>query len=440
MRAIAAILAVAASGACVGARATGAAPAPDLSNSPRGIAAAVRPPIARPAGAVRPPITRPPAAPSPELRVRLRPHPAPWSDALDAVIGDRPASASVAIDGRLVFSHLGDVLRIPASNEKLLLSMALLDRYGPRARIPTTLETVRPVRGGVIRGNLWLVGHGDPDAGDGTLERLAEELAQEGVRRVRGSVVGDTSAFRRERRAQGWHRIALSYVSIPTALVFDANAGPGGFVFDPEREAATALTSDLRSLGVEVDGRPRAAGAPDAARPIARVRSAPLVRILRRQNTGSINLDAEVLGKRLGAATYGGRGSIAKGARAIERWAAWSGVEVTAHDASGLSYANRVTTDGLVRLLAAADRQPWGRALRSTLPSPGVGTLAGRLAGVDVRAKTGTLIGGVSALSGWVRLRDGRLAAFSILSRGMSKDAAVALEDAVVRFLAERVG
>jgi serine-type D-Ala-D-Ala carboxypeptidase/endopeptidase (penicillin-binding protein 4) len=363
--------------------------------------------------------------------------PAPWAPGLNALIGDRAVSVSVAVDGRLRFSHLGDVPRAPASNEKLLLSMALLDTFGPRARIPTTLEAPRPVRHGVVRGNVWLVGHGDPEVDDATLDRLAAELADAGVRRVAGSVVGDTSTFRRERWAPGWHRIALSFVSIPTALTFDANTDAAGFVFDPEREAASALTTDLEDAGVDVRGAPRSGAVPGAARTIARVRSAPLLLILRRQNTSSLNLDAEVLGKRLGAIAVGGRGSIAKGARAIEAWAAEHGVKVVARDGSGLSYANRITTDGMVRLLSLADRAPWGRALRSTLPRPGTGTLAGRLAGVDVRAKTGTLIQGVSALSGWVRRPAGGRAVFSILSRGMAKDEAVAIEDAIVRFLAE---
>jgi D-alanyl-D-alanine carboxypeptidase len=42
----------------------------------------------------------------------------------------------------------------------------------------------------------------------------------------------------------------------------------------------------------------------------------------------------------------------------------------------------------------------------------------------------------VSALSGYVRDAGGRLVAFSILSRGISKSAAIAIEDLVVRTLA----
>jgi D-alanyl-D-alanine carboxypeptidase len=88
----------------------------------------------------------------------------------------------------------------------------------------------------------------------------------------------------------------------------------------------------------------------------------------------------------------------------------------------------------MVRLLAVCDARTWRQALRSTLPSAGTGTLAGRLGGVRVVAKTGTLLEVVSALTGWVwRPRSGRWADFSILSRGLTKARAVAVEDALVR-------
>ncbi|HMC36459.1 MAG TPA: D-alanyl-D-alanine carboxypeptidase, partial [Actinomycetota bacterium] len=160
---------------------------------------------------------------------------------------------------------------------------------------------------------------------------------------------------------------------------------------------------------------------------------------LRRQNQSSLNLDAEVLTKMLGAASSGRPGSITKGARAIEAWARRHGVAATAHDGSGLSYRDRITTDGMVRLLALTGSQRWSGALRSTLPASGEGTLAGRLVGVTVRAKTGTLLRRVSALSGWVWMAHARRwAEFSVFSRGLLKSRAVALEDAIVRTLATR--
>lgn len=361
--------------------------------------------------------------------------PAPWMRRAERLLGTLPVSVSVGESGRNVYGHLADVPRAPASNEKLLLSMALLDRFGSRHTIPTTGEAAA-VHQGIIRGNLWLVGHGDPEVGPATLERLANRIFASGVRVVRGSVIGDTSTFSRERWAQGWHKIALHYISVPTALTFEANEGPSGFVFDPELQAAVALTADLRALGVRIGAAPRSRRVARRARPLATVRSARLVDILRRQNVGSLNLDAEVLNKFLGAAASGPPGSIAKGAAAIEAWARNHEVAVVARDASGLSYRNRIRTDGMIRLLGVADRSAWGSAFRSTLPVPGEGTLGGRLTGLRVYAKTGTLIHGVSALSGWVWLeRSGRWAEFSILSKGLTKEQAVAVEDALVRIV-----
>lgn len=359
---------------------------------------------------------------------------AAWAPAANRLLGSLPVSASVAVGGRLVYSHAGTVPRAPASNEKLLLSLALLDRFGPRHRIPTTVRGRRP-RDGVVRGDLWLVGAGDPELGGGDLARLARRLRAAGIRRVRGSLVGVTGTFSRERWAPGWSSLARGFVALPTALDYDANVGPRGYVFDPEQEAAAALAADLRALGVRVEGGAATREAPAPEPVLARVESAPLEAILRHQNQGSLNFDAEVLAKLLGAASFGGRGSTGKGAGAIRRWARRHGARVRVFDGSGLSYRDRVTSNALALLLA---RNRWAGALRTTLAAPGQGTLAGRLLGLPVRAKTGTLFQGVSSLSGWVRLRSGRSAVFSILCNGVPENSALALEDRLVALVAAR--
>lgn len=362
----------------------------------------------------------------------------PWVVRVQRLVRDLPISVSVAEDGRLLDVHAGNIPRPPASDEKLLLSMTLLDRLGARYRIPTTVEGPRPTDG-LVTGNLWLLGQGDPELNDAALARLARKLRATGLRAVRGSLIGVTNTFTRERWAPGWQPIALQFIALPTALTFDANNGPAGFVFDPERRAAATLTADLRALGVRVRGHARAGREPATAHDtLATIYSAPLVDILRRQNLDSLNLDAEVLTKMLGAAAFGPPGSIARGARAIQDWAQHQGVRLVANDGSGLSYQDSVSTTGIVRLLGAANREPWGPALRSTLPAGGQGTLSGRLVGLRVRAKTGTLLNQVSALSGWVCLqRPRRWAEFSILSRGLSKPQAVTLEDGIVSIISK---
>lgn len=373
------------------------------------------------------------ARPSPPASVRVPAE--PWMHDLERLIGGRPLSASVMVDGDFVYGHLAGVARAPASNEKLLLSMALLDRFGPDRRIPTKAASERRMRDGILHGDLYLVGHGDPELGGDDLHRLALQLRRAGLTRVEGAVVGDTGTFVRDRRAPGWHPIALRYIGLPTALSYQANVDANGFVFDPERRAAAALDAELRMQGIQVGAAPRAGAAPDVVHTVSAVRSDLLSAILRRQNVSSINLDAETLSKALATAVLHRAGSIAGGAHVIETYANGLDAGVTLHDASGLSYRDRVTTASMAALLDDALRRSWGDAFSASLPAPGEGTLGGRLAGVIVRAKTGTLIKDVSALSGYVQLRDGRWASFSIMS-ALPKDEAVALEDTIVRTIA----
>ena len=365
-----------------------------------------------------------------------------WERRVDAIVGDRQVSVTIGQDGTFWYRHLAWIARAPASNEKLLLSMALLAAVGPGAVIPTQAMTHTAPTDGVIDGNLWLVGDGDPELGPGRIDTLAREVAAAGVRRVDGSVVGDLGPFKRDWWSPGWKTyFPAEEVAIPTALTYRGNVGPQGLhIDDPELRAATDLTEALRRHGVRVDGDPRTNKASRSLVAIADVSSAPVEAILRRMNVDSINFDAEVLGKYLGAQTSH-VGSIPSAAAAIHSFAAASGVRgFVEHDASGLSYADRVTTQGLVRLLWAADRQPWGPVLRTSLPTAGQGTLEGRLGHLRVRAKTGTLTD-ISALSGWVwsSKADGWVE-FSILSAGMSKDEAVRIEDGIVGLVSAHAG
>lgn len=383
-----------------------------------------------------------PVAGSPSSAGGLR-----WSKKVDKLLRGRRMGVALRDKGVPLYTTKAKVHRIPASTEKLLLSMALLDRLGPNARLATSAWS-HPPRNGVIRGNLWISGKGDPSVTAGgsygdalsfrptRLGRLARRVSQAGVNRISGRVKGATGPFDRTWYAPGWRpQFPQLEVALPTALTFEGNIAHGRHTSEPERLAARKLTRQFERLGVEVDGRPGAGKRPGGLTPLARLSSVPLEVLMRWMNRQSSNFFAEVLGKRLGLEAAGAPGTIAKGARAIEQMAAGQGVGVVAHDSSGLSYRNRVSPWGLARLLGWAEGQSWGARLRHLLPSPGDGTLAGRLKGVRVRAKTGTLRD-ISALSGWVWLRRSHSwGEFSILSQGISKAKAVSLEDRIVGIL-----
>jgi serine-type D-Ala-D-Ala carboxypeptidase/endopeptidase (penicillin-binding protein 4) len=402
-------------------------------NAPHDVAAA--PSITSPRAPTPTPSARGTASstpsPDPAFRTTVDPVAAPWADAIDATIGGRDVSVAVGVGDRIVYANLGRVPRVLASNEKLLTSMAALDLLGPSFRYRTTAGAERRPRHGVVHGDLWLVGSGDPALTASDLSALAERLHARGLRRVTGDVIGDTHAFDRGWWAPGWlPKISREYVTRPTALRL---VGAGS---KPEPGTAAVFTNALRAAGIEIDGETSVSGAPQDVRGLASVASPPLAQLLVEQNHESDNLYAELATKFLGG-RIGDRPSTASGARVIQRWARSMGSPSTVRDGSGLSDQDRTSANGMVTMLLAAHHQRWFQPLYRSLPAGGEGTLSSRLEDVPVRAKTGTLfIRPASTLSGYVRTRAGTLVAFSVLTHDLPESTALAIEDGIVRTLA----
>jgi len=162
-------------------------------------------------------------------------------------------------------------------------------------------------------------------------------------------------------------------------------------------------------------------------------------------NKVSQNLHAELYLRILGR-LEAGDGSLAQGSRVVRQFLIGAGVDpgdFVLYDGSGLSPQDMVTPRALTRLLAYANRQPWGATWRASLPVGGVdGTLAGRFAEPAHRgkifAKTGTL-SEVNALSGYLVAASGRTVAFSILcnNHNPAGDAARLALDKIVAAIAE---
>lgn len=369
-----------------------------------------------------------------------------WKKRIDRAIGSRSISVAVREQGSVLYRHNPAARRAPASGEKLLMSMALLERLAPETRIDTIASTTLDDPTGVLRGDLWLLGRGDPSVTGGgrfgkelpfeptRLSELAARIEAAGITKIRGSIIGAVSYFSHDWWAQGWSsNFPADEIALPSALTFEGNKRKGEHISDPEARAARSLTRRLEARGIPVRRAPRAGTPPAGLSPVAKVSSVPLVQMLRYTNRRSSNFFAEVLGKRLAVEAFGPPGTIAGGARAIEAFASGHGVDVDAYDSSGLSYSNRVSVAGFTRILDAVEGEMWWSDLRSTLAGSGQGTLEDRLKGVKVRAKTGTLTS-ISTLSGWVWLRRTQgWAAFSIMSSGLPKSTAVTIEDAILR-------
>lgn len=344
--------------------------------------------------------------------------------------------------GRKLASRNATARRIPASVEKLLTSATALDRAGSQAQIQTTAAMAGTLVDGVLTGDLYLHGHGDPSLGYPQLGRLARAVKKSGVAEVTGRVYGDESYFdsRRGGPASGY---ATSYWVGPlSALAFNEGLMRPyglGFQTDPPRFVAARFAAKLEAVGVTVAGGAKAGVAPTPATPVATVWSPPLSALLAHMNTVSDNYYAEILIKAIGAA-YGNGGTTTRGASVVRDVSRELGFSSRVVDGSGLSYGNAVSPSALGRLLVGALKKPWFDAFYRSLPLAGVsGTLKKRMRGTAAagrcRAKTGTLIG-VSALAGYCRSRRGHRIAFAILMNRVNIWSAHRVQDRIAATLA----
>lgn len=339
--------------------------------------------------------------------------------------------------GEVLYSRKAGVPRVPASNEKLLVTAAALLELGPALRLRTTVEAAAgPDEKGVVSGDVALVGAGDPYLTSSQLRTAVSQLRALGVRVIRGRVLGDGSLFDARRG------------SYDSGYAYDDDLGGslGGLVVDrgrgadPGLYAAQRLRAELVRSGVSVRGASASGGLPGPGVVLAGVSSVPLSTIALRINVPSDNWAAEMLLK-LAGASFGTGGTTTAGAAAVRATLAGLGVVARPYDGSGLSRANHVSPHEVVDLLAEmAELRGTGLALKSSLAVVGrTGTLADRMRGSIAqgrcRGKTGTLRG-VSALSGYCSTTGGRLVAFSFMENTQSEYEAKRIEDRMVPLVA----
>jgi D-alanyl-D-alanine carboxypeptidase/D-alanyl-D-alanine-endopeptidase (penicillin-binding protein 4) len=363
--------------------------------------------------------------------------PAPAAQAAEAPLSKRLASAlavphinhslesALAVDlrsGTVVFSRRPAASLAPASNEKLVLSYALLVRLGPVYRIPTLVLGEGRQEGTTWRGDLVLVGLGDPALETAGLRRLARQVRAQGISHVTGSIVGDESFFDAKRVGPGWKPEFYIEESPPlSALVVDRAEYRGRVNRNPALAAASQFRAVLAEAGVTVRRKSTVRVADDEAVELARIASPPLLKLLRIVNSDSDNFTAEVLLKHVGA-VEGGGGTTKAGTAVVRGVLAEADVPLAGVrfvDGSGLSLLDRLTAQALVAILEAAWNDPLlrGSFLASLAVAGRRGTLEDRMRGGPaagrVFAKTGTT-SLASTLSGYA---DGRYA-FAILHNG----------------------
>lgn len=98
--------------------------------------------------------------------------------------------------GKSLYEREADTALNPASNAKLVTTAAALARLGPEHRYVTRVWVDKDgVEDGVVAGNLYLQGGGDPSLVTGEIYELAGQLQAAGITKIRGPIVVDASRF-----------------------------------------------------------------------------------------------------------------------------------------------------------------------------------------------------------------------------------------------------
>lgn len=322
---------------------------------------------------------------------------------------------------------------IPASNQKLLTTYAALGILGPEFTFNTRVVGSAPVTDGILEGDLYLIGDGDPflftddwlsqysdiDGRSHTrLEALADSVAATGLIKVTGSIIGDESRLDSVRYGPWSSRLIVQKQSGPMSALsvnegfvvwpdtFRGSFRPRQETDNPPLNAVAVFNQLLRERNISVDGGTGVGVAPDVVTEVASIQSPPLVDIVTHINSFSSNIGAELLLKRIGLAVLG-QGSTEAGASAVTTYLTDQGIPmdgVQIFDGSGLAETDRVTCRALLAILA--DTGPDSDLGRSLSIAGERGSLAEQFTDTPadglVLAKTGTLRG-VKALSGYVR-------------------------------------
>jgi D-alanyl-D-alanine carboxypeptidase/D-alanyl-D-alanine-endopeptidase (penicillin-binding protein 4) len=365
---------------------------------------------------------------------------------LNAQMAPEPAAGAYVIDldtGRRLYGRNPAVPRVPASVNKLFTTATALQRFGAQARLTTdVLTSAAPDARGVVRGNLYLRGGGDPSFDTSAAGSFARAIARTGLKRVTGHVVGDESAFDTRRGGPSTGYRTDYWIGPMSALSYNhglTSTRLGDFQPDPPRYVAHAFTAALERAGIRVGHGARAAGTPAAAVPLLSWASPTMATLVARTNTPSDNYMAEELLKGIGA-RFGLAGSTGAGATVVRATVERLGAKPRLVDGSGLSRSDEVSPRDAVDLIQAMDGSDLAAPFEASLPVMGrTGTLSDRLRHDVARgrchAKTGTL-SDVSALVGFCDTTQGRRVAFAFLMNRTSTYWARIRQDRMVAALA----
>ena len=135
--------------------------------------------------------------------------------------------------GDTLFSRNAGTSLNPASTMKLYTTALAFEQLGPDHRFTTDVYRTGVLHNGTLNGSLIIRGGGDPALsrryfdgdGNGPMRALARQVADAGIRRITGDVIGDDRAFEPKPVPDGWLQRYLhaSYAARVSALSLNEN-------------------------------------------------------------------------------------------------------------------------------------------------------------------------------------------------------------------------
>lgn len=308
----------------------------------------------------------------------------------------------------------------PASCQKIVTAVTALNFLKEDYRLTTDFRIAGTVSGGVLNGDLIVVGGMDPlVTADELLQAAASIKQQQGIGTIAGSIIYDCSM--RENTPLGW------------GWCWDDDYGPlSALLVDGKDNFENKWLDALSKAGIKVSYNSSRADRKGGRQQ----KSVYAIRhylddLLVPMMKNSDNIFAECLFYQT-AATTGKKGAGHKEtAQRTEELLNKIGVDPSPYkvaDGSGLSLYNYASAEMLVALLGYAWRTESIRQhLLPSLPVAGYdGTLQKRMTGTEaegnVRAKTGTVTG-ISSLAGYLTTASGHVLAFAIINQGINSSA-----------------
>lgn len=326
--------------------------------------------------------------------------------------------------GSVISESNADLPMPPASIAKMLATIAILEAKGLNGTFRTSLLADGPVSGGVLNGDLHMVGTGDPSLNRTDLSGLARRLSAAGVNRVNGAFYYHGDALPEVSIIDRKQSVGAIFNPGISGLNLDRNEHRGASpVKNPAKYTAEAMRRAAQSAGVTLPA-PRKGSGGGKGTEIASHDSATVSAILTEMFDISRNMTAEVLGAAAAAELSRKPTSLQDAARINIEWAqsrigsiggsGWSGLDF--ENNSGLSTRSKITPRQVAAFTQYGYEQ-YGDAFKRIHESQTVGSSGG----VDyaIVTKFGTMRY-VRGLTGIMTL-GGRDMIFAIMSTDPSR-------------------